>query len=169
MQREIYAWRVPRQQVSYQFIEIPKFDKEVWDSVQAMHPKTLAVSILCQQSGKSDEKSMAYAALTDEVYDMAHSDATPLHHRIALWHAAHNGRKLEIDISDCKTVFLPLQKLLDKIDPGSHRPLDEVRAEVERYAEVFLALYSEDDESHHEMTLSELLDAAETFHVVNYR
>ncbi len=61
------------------FIEIPKFDKEVWDSVPAMHPKTLAVSILCQQIGKSDEKSMAYASLTDEVYDMAHSDATPLH------------------------------------------------------------------------------------------
>jgi hypothetical protein len=81
----------------------------------------------------------------------------------------HNKRKLEIDISDCKTIFLPRQPLLHKIDPGSHRPLDEVRAEVEQYAEVFLALYSEDDESHREMTLSEVLDAAETFHVVNYR
>jgi uncharacterized protein (UPF0147 family) len=62
-----------------------------------MHPKTLAASILCQQIDKSDAKSIAYAALTEGVYDMAHSDNTPLHHRIALWHTAHNG-ELEIDI-----------------------------------------------------------------------
>jgi hypothetical protein len=146
------------------FIEIPKFDKEVWDSVQAMHPKTLAVSILGMHA-----KSTEYTSLTADVCDMAHSDSTPLHHRIALWHAAHNGDKLEIDISDCKNIFLPRQRLLNKIDPGNHRPLEEVRAEVEGYAEVFFALYSDGDEEHRKMTLREMLDAAEAFHVVSYR
>ena len=88
------------------FIEIPKFDKEVWDSVQAMHQKTLVTSILCK-TGKCDAKSIAYAALTEEVYEIAHSDETPLHHRIALWHASHNSVKLDVDITDCKTLLLP--------------------------------------------------------------
>jgi hypothetical protein len=39
--------------------------------------------------------------------------------------------------------------------------VEEVRAEVERYAENFLAIYFEGDESYREMTLREMLDAAE--------
>jgi hypothetical protein len=150
------------------FTSIPKIDKEVWDNVQSMHPKTLAASILCN-TGKSDAVAIAYAELMEEIYDMANSDDMPLHRGIGVWRAVHNGEDLAIDILDCKYLFVQCQKLLNKIEPGSHRLLDDARAEVERYTEKFLTLSVEDEVSHKEMTLRELLAAVEAFHVVNYR
>ena len=134
-----------------------------------MHPKTLATSILGKDHGVSDALSISFAHLTQEIYEVTDKPDLPLHRRIDAWRALHNGERLDIEISDCKCLFMPRQRLLNKIDPGNVRPLQDVQDEVEQHAAVFLSLFTEDDESHREMTLRKMLDAAEDFYVLNFR
>ena len=76
------------------------------------------------------------------------SEEDPLYCRIGAWHEKQDETHTEapiiimgpISIIDCKTVFLPRQRLLKTIDPEGSRPLLDVRDEVEALAEHYMAI-----------------------------
>ncbi len=104
-----------------------------------------------------------------EIHDL--SSTKPLHIRIGMWHTQLSEKDEEPPISarNCKFVFIPRQKLLKAIDPTGARALADVRDEVEILVEKYQAIIAEDDESYKQLSLCELLDIYETFHLVNYR
>jgi hypothetical protein len=147
---------------------IPPITKDVWDHIQSFHPKKLALSFLRAEK-KKDQLPLTFQNMMQKIHDL--SSTKPLNIRIGMWYIqlSEKDKVPPISASDCKYVFIPRQKLLKVIDPTGARALADVLDEVEILVEKYQAAIAEDDESYKQLSLCELLDIYETFHLVNYR
>jgi hypothetical protein len=149
------------------FISIPKIGSDIWEAVMSRHPKSLAV---CKLGGASEQVSALFNATTAEIYDMG-DDTSALHIKIGLWHAdlkAKDEHSL-LESRTLKSILMPRQSLLFKIDPTNTRPLDEVRKEIWEHASAYKRLRMTGNREHESMTIEEILDLAEMFHAVEWK
>jgi hypothetical protein len=65
------------------FIIYPKNDKEMWDRVQGMHPKTMVLSVLKLLSA-DDKSPVLFDNMTAQIYDECEKDKA-LHLKIVMW------------------------------------------------------------------------------------
>ncbi len=100
------------------FIRNPVATKEMWDGVQAGHPKTLSLCFVVTFSSKKPNIPILYRDILEEIME-CRTQATPLHLKIAAWHDNLKCIKESSQIanSDEKIVLMPRQALLNKLDP----------------------------------------------------
>ena len=113
------------------FITVPQPTKEMYDVVQAMHPKTLsACFIIAVHNTKCDRDQ--YHVMMEEVMSSGHPKA-PLHLKVLAYHGNRvaSGRALPLKLLDLKTVLMPLQWFLTKLDPRGDLSVPDLRALLE--------------------------------------
>lgn len=161
--------RLFQQGTPNRFTSIPKFDKAMWDRVQGMHPKTLVLTVLKSQT-KDDKTPGLFTEMMEDIYSTGPAD-TPLHLKIVSWRRQQHraGKKVDMQLSQLKTLYVPRQKLLRQIDPDNSLEVDEVRELLAPQLEVFTRLIMEEDESYRSMSLDELLDVNESYLVLSAR
>ena len=99
------------------FITVPQPTKEMYDYVQAMHPKTLsACFIIVVHNAKCDRDQ--YHVMMEEVMSSGHPRAL-LHLKVLAYHGNRvaSGQALPLKLLDLKTVLMPRQWFLTKLDP----------------------------------------------------
>ena len=142
------------------FISEPVIHKEIWDSLQHMHPLTLACSFV--MTGKGKKLDTALARYIGLIYD--HVDDLPTHLRIKSWHENYNQIAYP-RIEDIKSMLVPSQRLLNILDPDGTLDTAELRELLkerrQQYEDIVL---DKDTEVLDKMPLEEALDVYESFH-----
>ena len=149
------------------FVSIPKFRNADWEWIMDCHPKTLVASIYLEPTTAEKKLYDIYNEVTCEIYEMGELN-TPLHLKIGLWHAElkRMGRKAPLQPSDIHRVLLPRQSFLKLLDPDNTLSVDEVRDAVIEAHRPFMKLTRRKNKEHQSMTLPELLDTTERFHLI---
>jgi hypothetical protein len=101
------------------FIRTPTPTKEIWDGVQSAHIKALSCSFMIESSSKRANVPITFRDIMEEVME-SEPVTMPLHLRIAAWHDGQmrSGSATRLDIGKIKTVLVPRQALLQKLDPS---------------------------------------------------
>jgi hypothetical protein len=144
-------------------LKYPSIEKEVWDSVQGLHPKTLILSELGSM-GKDDADPELWRTIVDEIYYTGRAD-TPVYLKIDMWKKDKQclGAKPLLQLSSLKHLFILKQQLLKQLDPSHDRDVEELRSLVKKQAAAYARLAKEGDETFREMTLDQLLDVHDSF------
>jgi hypothetical protein len=157
------------QKTPNQFIRIPKIDKDIWDRVQDLHPKTLLLSVL-KSVGSDDKLPQLFTRMQEDIYQKGIA-STPLHLRIALWHNDNDRRgiKVKMELSNIKCLYVPSQKLLKELDPDNLIPAIELWQDVNERADAFEQLIDESNRNYESLSLDELLDVNDSFIMIEAR
>ena len=112
------------------FISDPKQTKEMYDTVQAMHPKTLSVCTIVATYTKCNRD--LYHDMVEEVMKSGHPRAPP-HLKVLAYHRNRvaAGQALPLQLLDLKTVLMPRQWFLTRLDPEGDHPVADLRAMLE--------------------------------------
>ena len=99
------------------FITHPKPTKEMYDAVQAMHPKTLSGCFIIMTFTKGCNADL-YHDMVEAVMTSGHPRA-PLHLKVLAYHrnSVNAGRTLPLELLDLKIVLMPRQWFINKLDP----------------------------------------------------
>ena len=122
----------------------PQPTKEMYDAVQAMHPKTLsACFIIAVHNTKCDRDQ--YHVMMEEVMSSGHPK-TPLHLKVLAYHGNRvaSGRALPLNLLDLKTVLMPRQWFLAKLDPRGELSVADLRALLEPHVNAYRNLVLQD-------------------------
>jgi hypothetical protein len=153
------------------FISFPTIKAETWSKIMAVHPKTLACSVITLYKAEAERKiSDLFDELTKDIFENGRRNGA-LHHKIRSWYAensiTHVGRCFSQG-SDSK-ILMPTQSYLNEIDKDYLRDVDAVRKEIWSAADDFRRLMDAKDTSYKSKQLSELLDVYSRFHYLEYR
>ncbi len=98
------------------FIRRPVATKDMWDSMQDVHAKTLSGCFVIDGTRNTDRNFRDVMIEVEESGDIG----TPLHLKLVIYHEnrIREGLDMPLDWSDTKTVLLPRQHLLKKMDPA---------------------------------------------------
>ena len=103
------------------FIREPKPTKEMYDAVQNMHPKTLSACFIIMASTSTSKRNVdiIYRGMMEQVMESGHPRAL-LHLKVLAYHhdLAAQGDAPPLELLDLKTVLMPRQWLLKKLDPA---------------------------------------------------
>ena len=138
------------------------------------HPKTLA---LCSLISKSTELSDVFLEITEEIYSGISQELTPLHLKIEMWHSDLKERRehcileeaTELAALQKSRVIVPRQSLLFELDPTNSKTIQDMRVLISEEAVKYPKLLSEKNKDHRGMGLDDILDLAESFHVLEYK
>jgi hypothetical protein len=114
------------------FNRIPIPTKKTWDGVQSAHIETLSCSFVIESSSKRANVPIIFRDIMEEVME-SRPVTMPLHLRIAAWHDDHmrSWSATRLDIGAIKTVLVPRQALLQKLDPSGELTVPSVRTSLE--------------------------------------
>ena len=127
------------------FIRAPKPTKEMYDAVQDMHPKTLSACVIVLASSSTSKRNVdiIYRDMMEQVMESGRPRA-PLHLKVLAYHhdLAEQGEAPPLELLDLKTVLMPRQWLLKKLDPAGTLSVPALRMilepHVHEYADVVL-------------------------------
>ena len=110
--------RMARDGHSNHFIRVPQETKEMYVAVQAMHPKTLSACFIVATSTSKRNPDLIYNAMMDRVMESGRAQA-PLHLKALAYHHDRTAQRerLPLELHELKTVLMPRQWWLEKLDP----------------------------------------------------
>ena len=113
------------------FISDLKPTKEMYDTVQAMHPKPLSVCFIIAVYNTKCNCDL-YHGMVKEGMTSGHPKA-PLHLKVLAYHRNRvaAGQALPLQMLDLKTVLMPRQWVLTKLDPKGDLSVADLRAMLE--------------------------------------
>ena len=107
------------------FIREPKPTEEMYDAVQNMHPKTFSSCFIIITSTSTSKRNVdiKYRDMMEQVMESGRPRA-PLHLKVLAYHhyLAEQGEAPPLELLDLKTVLMPRQWLLKKLDPAGTGP-----------------------------------------------
>jgi hypothetical protein len=114
------------------FIHAPIPTKDMWDGVQSAHIKTLSCCFVIESSSKRGNVPIIFREIMQEVME-SRPVTMPLHLRMAAWHddQMRSGSGTRLDIGEIKTVLVPRQALLHRLDPCGELTVPSVRTRLE--------------------------------------
>ena len=126
------------------FITNPQPTKEMYDAVQAMHPKTLSACFIIAVYNTKCVRNL-YHGMVEEVMMSGHPRAQ-LHLKVLAYHRNRvaAGQALPLKLLDLKTVLMPRQWFLTKLDPNGDLPVPELRALLEPHMLAYRNLVLQD-------------------------
>ena len=116
------------------FIREPQPTKEMYDAVQDMHPKTLSACFIIATSTSKRNPEIIYRDMMEQVMETGHARA-PLHLKVLAYHGDRvaEREKLPLELLDLKTVLMPRQWFLEKLDPDGSLSVPELRMLLEQH------------------------------------
>jgi hypothetical protein len=106
--------------------------KDMWDGVQSAHSKTLSCCFVLTTSSKRADVAIELRDMTEEIMKCWHR-ALAIHPKTAAWH--EDIRRLEQSprqtLGDLKTLLVPRQALLKKLDPTGEFSVPTVRTQLQ--------------------------------------
>jgi hypothetical protein len=122
--REVGFWNA--------FIRDPIPTKEMLDGVQSANPKTPSCSFVVVTAFKRAKVLIIIPDMMEEIME-CWPRTLPLHLKIAAWQGDQRrmGYAPPLDLSELKTILLPRQALLKKLDPTGELSVPKVRAQLE--------------------------------------
>jgi hypothetical protein len=125
---EEHMQRLSKVGSSNAFIRKPISTKEMWDGVQSAQSKTLSCCFVAMTSSKCSNVPITLRDMMKEI--MKRGPRTlALHLKIAAWH--DNLRRLGqapcLDLGELKTILVPRQALLKRLDPTGELSVPTVR------------------------------------------
>jgi hypothetical protein len=100
------------------FIREPIATKDMWDGVQSAHSKTLSCSFMLTTSSKRANVPIELRDMMEEIMECG-PQTLALHLKIAAWHEdiLRLGQSQRLALGDLKTILVPRQALLKRLDP----------------------------------------------------
>ena len=150
------------------FICDPILSKDFWDQLQDLHPKTLSSIFLLRATSKTEAKGGAALAkkFAERVQEIEATEGSALHIKIEKWHEDNEIKEIEVgfpQMEDIRTLLIPRQHVLKRIDPCNSKPIEDVRRELRSLKNEYVNIVVNGNHSA-EMGVSEALDLYETFH-----
>jgi hypothetical protein len=145
------------------FIKSPVATKAMWDLVQGKHRKTLRVSFVLGKSKHSRELDQKFRDMADAIAAEGDDD-TPLHLKIRSWHES-DGCPAHTYLADFKSILIPSQGLLRKLDPKEDMDNTELGPILDELHQKWVRMVI-DDERPDDMTVVEALELYKSFHWV---
>ena len=126
---------------SNHFIREPQETKEMYDAVQAMHPKTLSACFIVATSTSKRNPELIYNDMMEKVMESGRA-RMPLHLKVLAYHHDRTTRreKLPLELHELKTVLMPRQWWLEKLDPDGLLTVEELRQKLEPHVRVYKAV-----------------------------
>ena len=124
------------------FIRRPVATKEMWMGVQEFHRMTLSGCFVIDGTRNAEQR---FRDVTIEMEECGDND-TPLHLKLVIYHEnrLREGDDMPLDWSDCKTVLMPRQHLLKKLDPSGLLNVPQLRSRLKPLVEDFERLVLKD-------------------------
>ena len=148
-----------------EFIRNPVPTKVLWDMIQDFHPKTLATSFIVEGTGGQGLVESFEKLNSDILHSGLENGA--LHLKIEAWHEAMTqaGESSPIKIGSFRTILMPRQSLLKRLDPDHSRPVADIRRDLHRFANQYHNVVLL-DKINPAYTITDVLDIYERFHVL---
>ena len=104
----------------------------MYDAVQAMHPKTLSACFIIAVHNTKCYHDLYHGIIVEKVMPSGHP-RVPLHLKVLAYHNNRiaSGQALLPKLLDLKTVLMPRQWFLTKLDPRGDLSVPELRALLE--------------------------------------
>lgn len=149
------------------FISQPVPDKAIWDRMQEFHPKTLSCCFVVRGKGGNNLVTDFFSTVEDIMG--SGEEAAPIHLKIRAWHGdmelAEDSTSLKL--SDIKTLLMPRQHILKRFDPFGTKSVEEVTELLYDAYEGYLLYVIKAEAPPDEMSIEELMDIYETFHMLS--
>jgi hypothetical protein len=102
------------------------------DGVQSAHSKTLSCCFMVMTSSKSSNVPIKFLDMMEEIMECG-PRTLALHLKIAAWHDDLKwlGQAPRLDLSEVKTILVPRQALLKRLDPTGELSVPTVRTHLE--------------------------------------
>jgi hypothetical protein len=116
------------------FIREPMATKDMWDVVQSAHSKTLRCSFVLTTSSKRANVAIELRDMMEEIIEWGPLTlARALHLKIAAWHEdiRRLGQFQRLALGDLKTILVPRQALLKRLDPTGELSVPTVHTQLQ--------------------------------------
>ena len=119
------------------FIREPIATKDMWDGVQSAHSKTLSCSFVLTTSSKRAKVAIELRDMMEEIMECGQRTLA-LHLKIAAWHEdiRRLGQCPRLALGDLKTILVPRQALLRRLDPTGELSVPTVLTQLQPLASV---------------------------------
>ncbi len=123
---------------------------------------------LLRATSKTEAKGGAALAkkFAERVQEIEATEGSALHIKIEKWHEDNEIKEIEVgfpQMEDIKTLLIPRQHVLKRIDPYNSKPIEDVRRELRSLKADYVNIVVNGNHPE-EMGVSEALDLYETFH-----
>jgi hypothetical protein len=147
------------------FIAKPQATKAMWDVVQGMHPKTLSACALLDY-GSLAHGPIVYRDMLENIMECGTS-TTPLHLKVKAWHVQNkrDGVPVPFTLDRLKTVLMPRQALLRKLDPEGDLSVPRLKTLLEPYQREYHDLIVR-DRVPGDMDVKAALNIYKNFHIL---
>ena len=137
----------------------------MWDILQACRDDTLRAMIVidCTQRGEEHFEELVTAI------SAAGAPSTALHLRVNAYHddLKRGGGKVPLQVADIKSVLMPRQAFLRKLDPTGKLPIAQLRAMMTPHAAAFRRLVVDNIDNGEDIKLA--LKIYSNFHLIQYK
>ena len=126
---------------SNHFIREPQETREMYDAVQAMHPKTLSACFIVATSTSKRNPEGIFDEMMEKVMESGRA-RMPLHLKVLAYHHDRTVKreKLPLEVHELKQVLMPRQWWLDKLDPDGSLSVEELREKLEPHVRAYKAV-----------------------------
>ena len=110
----------------------PQATKEMWNALQSFHPKTHSAFWILETCTSKYYPEIIDRDLMEEIME-CWNRSTQLHLKIVVYHAyaIRAGDAIPIELLELKTVLMPRQWLLYKLDPDCELPVPQLLERLE--------------------------------------
>jgi hypothetical protein len=104
----------------------------MWDGVHYAHSKTLSCSFVLSTSSKRANVAIELRDMMEEIMECWQQTLT-LHLKIAAWHEdiRRLGQCPRLALGDLKTILVPRQALLKRLDPTGELSVPTIRTQLQ--------------------------------------
>ena len=150
------------------FIREPQPTKEMYDAVQDMHPKTLSACFIIATSTSKRNPEIIYRDMMEQVMESGRARA-PLHLKVLAYHSDRiaERERLPLELLDLKTVLMPRQWFLEKLDPDGSLTVPELRMILEPHVREYRAVVLRHAPEPPGLTVKKALGIYKKFHFMS--
>jgi hypothetical protein len=148
-------------------IRKPIATKDMWDGVQSAHSKTLSCSFVLTTSSKHPNVAIELRDMMEEIMECRHRTLA-LHLKIAAWHEdiLRLGQSPRLALGDLKTILVPRQALLKRLDPTGELSVPTIRTQLQPLVRQYERLVIQ-DQVDADTNLRDALKIYNYFHQLN--
>ncbi len=117
----------------------------MWDGVQSVHSKTLSCSFVLTPASKRTNVAIDLRDMMEEIME-CWQRTLALHLKIAAWHEdiLRLGQCPRLALGDLKTILVPRQALLRRLDPTGELSVPTLRTELQPLVRQYKRLVIQD-------------------------
>jgi hypothetical protein len=153
---------------SNHFIREPQETREMYDAVQAMHPKTLSACFILTTSTGKRNPEIIYRDMMEQVMESGRA-RTPLHLKVLAYHNDRIAQReqLPLELHELKSVLMPRQWWLRKLDPDGLLTVPELRQKLEPHVRMYKAVVLRIGHEPPDLDVKQALRIYQKFHLIS--